>query len=94
LPLRFGAVAARSFTFSHPDDGWDLRLELRWLDAQDRLLCVDRVQWPHERGFALQQAFAPGTYRLHALAHSRRIARVEFEAAPGPEAVPVHVELR
>jgi hypothetical protein len=81
--------------FLHPDDGWDLRLDLTWLDGSGRMLGRDRLQLVRGRAYVFEQRLAPGRYRLEARAHSGRSAAVELAVDSGDMApIPVDVSLR
>ena len=95
VDLDLGEGFVRGFEFTHPNDGWDLRLDLSWLDGQGRLLCRDRVQWSHANPLCTRQAFAPGSYILRAVSHAGRSAEARFQimsAEPAP--APILLELR
>jgi hypothetical protein len=83
-----------AFTFAHPDDGWDLRLDLQWCTAAGELLCRDQVQWSHRAPFAVKQALAEGSYLLRAVSHAGRRAEAPFSVVKGGIAAPLHLDLR
>jgi hypothetical protein len=91
VPEGFG----RAFEFTHPDDGWDLRLDLTWLSGQGRLLCRDRVQWSHSRPLLTRRAFVPGDYILQAVSHAGLFAEARFQVrADDPAPRPILLELQ
>lgn len=94
LTLELEAAAPRLFTFSHPDDGLALRLDLIWCDAAGRPLCRDRVQWQNGPDLAVRQAFGLGSYRLRVRSHAGLGAEVRFHVTDlGAEVAPIPVIL-
>ncbi|MBK8978297.1 MAG: sigma-70 family RNA polymerase sigma factor [Planctomycetes bacterium] len=73
---------------AHPDDGWDLRARLTWLDAAGSVVARDFVQLPRGRPARFAQRLPAGAWGLRVEAHSGRSATVPI-AVPASQPVVV-----
>jgi len=93
VEVTIGPAFPRRFEFRHPDDGWDLRLDLEWCDADGVVLARDRMQCSHDDPITLSRSFSEGEVRLRARSQTGARAEVRFRIPAPEDAPPILIEL-